>query len=223
MQRTRTSFVSLIGLLALSGCLGDPFSSEGSKPGLGNSTAMPTGTPFVLPAGLELEKKPHSYSYYEDEYCPDVEEVEIHGSGFLVTLCFLFRNTTQEPIDLVLPPGLIFISESTDLQNGLLTELVTVEIPPSTVMPVVVASYCANSSRSAPGGGDLYSIGPITDDPDVLELLAMLDGLDLPGKSLYASPEEINAITTVQAAVWDVTSNGELEETTRAALEALLK
>lgn len=67
------------------GCDGAVVDS-GEKPGLGDSTASPTGTPFTLPPGLELDEQPRGYSFYGDERCPDIDEALVHGSGGLVTL-----------------------------------------------------------------------------------------------------------------------------------------
>lgn len=216
-----SSVLSLVTLLALAGCDGAVVDS-GEKPGLGDSTASPTGTPFTLPPGLELDEQPRGYSFYGDERCPDIDEALVHGSGGLVTLCLSFRNTTSDPIELVLPPGLIFVSKSLDLQNGLLTEPVGLLIPPESVESIVVATYCANLFRSVPGGGEEYSIGPITDDPDLLELLEILGGVDLPSR--YDDSEDAEYVAeTVQGAVWDITDWGGLTDETRAELEAIVE
>lgn len=157
--------------------------SAGEIAGFGDSFVLPTGEPWVLPEGIELVTTIRSYNPLDPETCkrPDEETPKQLGipTG-QVRVCLQFLNTDQRrPIDVQLPPGLVVISESQKNQNGLVVQQVTLEVPSSEYLFAPILADCLNSSRSAPGIGDLYRIGPVTDVPDIQEALRLLADKDL--------------------------------------------
>lgn len=151
--------------------------AAGELPGFGDSEAEPVGTPFALPEGVELTIV--SYNPFDPEACkaPDAEtRPEPHGPEGLVRLCLQFTNSGG-PIRISWPPGLIFVSESVNTQNGLLVEGMEIEVP--TVLLVSLMADCMNGSRSAPGGGVIYKLGPVAQHPPIQEALRLLADKDL--------------------------------------------
>lgn len=153
-------------------------------PGFGDSNAMPRGTPFTLPEGLELTII--SYNPFDVENTckrpgaePDEEALPEEGLNVgLVRVCFQFRNTTREPINVELPPGLIVVSSSRDVQHGLLFEQLKLEVPAEQDLYAPIKGDCMNVNRSAPGIGIPYELGPITDSEDIREALGLMAGAD---------------------------------------------
>lgn len=184
---------------------------KSAGPGLGSSTAQPQGAPFSLPAGLTLETPIKSYSPEDPVDCDDKFRNEAKGSGEDVTLCLIFNNTTGGPITLTLPPGLIFVSKDADIQNGLLAQRVTIEVPAGERYFVPLFSYCANLPRSTTGVGEDYSLGPVIDLPAFKELYALLEGKTL----------ERPDVAPIQVAVTHLTDGDGLSDADRAALKAL--
>jgi len=153
-------------------------------PGFGDSEARPTGTPFKLPEGLELTVV--SYNPFDPDTCkrPDADPAEeappAQGlAAGQVNLCLQFRNTTRQRIDVDLPPGLVWISSSQENQNGMFFERMQLEVPSEQYLFAPIKGDCLNPSRSAPGPGIPYEIGPLTDSRDIREALGLMAGADL--------------------------------------------
>ncbi|RKH08294.1 hypothetical protein D7V97_19975 [Corallococcus sp. CA053C] len=180
-------------------------------PGLGSSTAQPEGAPFTLPAGLTLETPIKSYSPEDPVDCDNKFRNEGKGSGEDVTLCLIFNNTTGGPITLTLPPGLIFVSKDGDIQNGLLAQRVTIEVPAGGRFFVPMFTYCANQPRSTSGIGQAYALGPVIEYPAFKEMYSLLEGKTL----------ERPDVAPIQVAVSHLTSGEGLSASDRAALKAL--
>lgn len=152
-------------------------------PGFGDSTARPTGTPFVLPEGLELTIV--SYNPFDPDGCkrpgaePDEETPPAggHVTG-QVNVCLQFKNNTFGPITVVLPPGIMVESSSQKHQHGILFEELEIEVFIGEYM-VSLQADCMNASRSAPGPGIPYDLGPVTDNRHIREALGLMAGADL--------------------------------------------
>lgn len=190
--------------------LGGEEGSGSSGPGLGDSTADPVGVPFTLPEGIELARRIQAATLdcWPDE---ELNRFEMKGSGLLVNVCLAFRNTTAEPIEITLPPGLIFTSESIETQNGLLVIPVTVEIPGESVWVLPLHTHCTNEGRHAPEDGiDVYRMEVVTDHAG---LLGLIDRMEAAGKNT-----DVWGDWQAQMAIWDVTSGRPTSEETEAWL-----
>jgi hypothetical protein len=203
---------ALVVLAVCGGCGGDtgPDNPGQTRPGMGPSKARPEGTAYTLPAGVQLEQPIKGYDFF----CvpEEQEEKEEKGSGGMVRLCLRFTNTTSQPITVTLPPGLIFISDKETTQNGLLIQVVTLEIPAQQQLFVPLYLYCLNKDRDiTKGPQDTYSLGPVTQDGALRELLGLVQNKPLP----------LIDQGTVQAALWNITDGQGLTAADRDAISRL--
>jgi hypothetical protein len=182
--------------------------STGTHAGMGASSAAPTGQPLALPPGVQLEKPIKG----ENADCvpKDQKDTPRTGSGGYVHLCLGFRNSTALPITVVLPPGLIFVSDDQAYQNGILLQVTTIEVPAgSAVYYVPLFLYCLNEGRMPTvGPQNTYSTGPVSDDGAVLELLSLLKDKPLP----------LLTDLTAQEALWHITDGDGLTQDDRSAI-----
>jgi len=179
--------------------------------GMGDSTAAPTGAAWTWPNGVQVSDPIKG----DDPFCVPPEQAATPpvGHGGLVRLCLGFHNTGLVPVTVTLPPGLIFVSNSLEGQNGLVLTLTTIVVPvTSTTFHVPVYLYCLNLGRhNTAGAQDTYEPGPVTDDPSVLELLALLQGKQVTPAFDFK----------LQQILWDITENGGLTQEDRDAIAAL--
>lgn len=210
----------LLGMLLLASCSDGGGENNGpddggntnppaTRAGMGPSTARPMGTAYTLPAGLQLKEPIDGFDKFEC-YRDEQKDRPERGDGGLVRLCLQFTNTTQQPITVRFPEGLIFISLSDETQNGLLLKLETFEVPPGPYS-VDLLLACLNANRDVTAPGDDYTLGPVTTDPDVKELLDLVKD-----KELTADTSPI-----VQNALWNITDHEGLTPQDRANLNGL--
>ncbi|MBJ6761228.1 hypothetical protein JGU66_10670 [Myxococcaceae bacterium JPH2] len=175
------------------------------RPGMGTSTKPPEGAPFTLPAGVEwINPTIKSYNAVFPEKCHDKKESDGRGSGDLVRLCLALRNTTTQLVRVTFPAGMIFISESLDVQNGVLVQGETVELPPTQEFYVPLFLYCLNSDRSGSYPDDEFRPGPITQYKDFLDFFTLLANKKLPPSS-----------AELQQAVWHLSTGDGLSDKDR--------
>lgn len=144
------------------------------RPGLGKSTDTPEGLPLELPEGLMLESPIYGYAPEDPWKCDDKYDDEAYGHGALVRLCLIFNNTTGEAITVNLPPGLLFVSRNLQVQNGILTQRISFEVPAGTRFFAPIFMYCTNSPRRSSSDQDEYDVGPVTQYEDFQELFSLL-------------------------------------------------
>jgi len=188
----RSLMVSRLRVLVIAGVLAvaalpSPADAKEDPAGFGDSLETPDGEPFRLPEGLELTII--SYNHFDTESSckrPDApaEEPPLEDMGLglgEVPLCFQFRNATDQNISVRLPPGLILVSENRKFQNGLLVQSVELEVPSNQYLFAPIKTDCMNSSRNMPGLGFPYTLGPVTRERNVHEVLDLLADRDLSG------------------------------------------
>ncbi|RJS16509.1 hypothetical protein DRW03_29840 [Corallococcus sp. H22C18031201] len=181
------------------------------RPGMGVSTKPPEGAPFSLPAGVEwINPIIKSYNAVFPEKCHDKKESDGRGSGDLVRLCLALRNTTTQIIHVSFPSGMIFISESLDVQNGILIQGETVELPPGQDFYVPLFMYCLNPDRTGSFPDDEFRPGPITQYKDFQDFFAQLANKKLPLGSM-----------DLQHAVWNLADGIGLDEKDRTTINGL--
>lgn len=178
-------------------------------PGIGRSKAAPQGPTFVLPDGVTLQTPIKSFYLEDPRDCDEKDEGD--GTGGDVTVCLIFQNHTNAPITVTLPPGLLIVSSSDKIQNGLLVQTVSIEVPAGERYFAPLLLHCVNQDRETSGVGDDFALGPVLDLPAFQELYALIEGKTIARKDTV--PVGV-AVTRL--------SNGEaLRPSDRAALQAL--
>lgn len=143
----------------------------------------PEGAPLTLPAGLTFsEALPAQVNGDPEEECTFREDGEerVSGIGTSVILCVSFRNSTPAPINLTLPPGLIFVSRNRGTQNGMLSGRVKMLIPPNTMYFHQLNLHCMNTGRkTSTNFSDPFDLGPVTNVKAAQELFDFLEDKDI--------------------------------------------
>ncbi|RKG95511.1 hypothetical protein D7X32_38855 [Corallococcus carmarthensis] len=181
------------------------------RPGLGRDESAPQGTAFTLPKGIELEQPIKGYNDPDPTDCDDKYEDEAKGQGELVRLCLIFRNTTNGPITLQLPPGLIFVSRNRAVQNGMLAQRVAIEVPAGARYFQPLFLYCVNSERDPSNPDESFDMGPVTQYQDFQDLFRLLET-----KTVTSSNFAI-----VQQAMTELSDGNALPSNIRSQIEAL--
>lgn len=148
---------------------------EHYRPGLDRSDAEPEGLLFTLPDGLTLEQPIAGYNDPDPSDCDNKFEDAAKGQGELVRLCLIFRNTTNRPITVQLPPGLIFVSRNRSVQNGMLAQRVAIEVPAGERYFQPLFLYCVNRERQPSSPEENYDMGPVIQYEDFQELFRLLE------------------------------------------------
>ncbi|RKG66360.1 hypothetical protein D7W79_36710, partial [Corallococcus exercitus] len=180
-------------------------------PGLGFSKDDPTGQAFTLPAGLTLESPIIAWSPENPVDCDEKYSDEAKGTGEEVRVCLIFRNTTNAPITVTLPPGTVLVATNDDVQNGITVQTITIEVPPGERYFAPMFAYCANQDRSTTGLGDRYVLGPTVQYKDFQDMFSLLAGKKLSRE----------AAGHVQGVVHHVSQGEGLSAADRALLQGL--
>lgn len=201
------------------------------RPGLGDDPGLPRGTALRLPPGVAVSGP--VLGAYDAAECGG----QVRGTGEAVTACLPLCNVNAQPVRVRLPAGLVLVSKSASrYQNGLLVEPVEVDVPPTPCggggtpldkdpreldregpppkpqgFMVALRLFCLNESMAPSETGVPYAVGLVTDDPDLLALLAKLSGKRLDG----------DAPVAIQRAVYSITEGGGLSASDQKAIAGL--
>ena len=201
MHLHRPAFFFAIVILAAA-CGGD--SSTGPKPPA-LPFDRPTGAVFALPAGVTSDgalKGP-------DASCDAATRVGF--SAQLVEVCVTLHNSTTSTITTTFPAGIVLISKSADVQNGTQVQPMVVPVRAGSDTTVVLELYCVNLSRHATAPGDEYTLGVVSDNAGLREIITILASKVVDESSVW----------NVQDAIWEVSDGGGLTAATRTNLQAL--
>jgi hypothetical protein len=200
-----------------------PIGSSKNRPGLGNSAGLPEGVDLQLPPCVRIVDRPN--------YRFNVNETKIYGFTETFYVPVSFVNTCADPATVELNDGLILISEFQEGQNGLLVERVRVNVPPSHIngggaadtTTIYLAVSCLNEKKAPPISrfspdyniGDFgYRVGKVTNDPNLLQFLALLKdktGLRVSSFILNHPPDPDQETplrkmyAEIQGALWEIT------------------
>jgi len=202
------------------------------RPGLGEDPGVPSGAPLRLPAGVAVSAP--ILGVEDPAECAGAA----HGSGYNVLVCLPLCNATAAPARVRLPAGLTVVSKSASrYQNGILLEEVVIDVPPTPCGPggipidedpeelearggpprvasafqVALNLFCLNEERAPSETRLPYALGAVTDDSDLLDLIARVRGREL-------DEEEAGIL---QTAIYSITEGRGLTPADRAALAAL--
>ena len=243
----RTAMLLLAATLLMAGCSKNNSISTQTTPGIdsvipgpvtaagyGRSTQPMTGPYWQLPAGVQLTDSIHEYSYCW-AFAPytQVPRKEWKGLPLGFTFCLSLHNNSTQPITIVFPPELVFISTSSKHQNVLVIDLGTVLLEAGGVKTIVAQASCLNQDRDVPEafqeGTDkflAYSFGPsqlpaaLQEVADILKPkhISMNDVLKADGSF---DSEKMAKYIVIQQAVWEVTDKNGLTGATRKKLQDL--
>jgi len=172
--------------------------APGNIEGMGEAGGTPSGTLFVLPAGIQIVGSISgdyaSVLYPEsavDKRDPSsMRQLALaqaqrsaatrapagvleRGCGSCVTVVIELRNTTSAATDVIFPAGLVFVSSSGTDQNGLTLKKTQVTVPGGGSVKVVLYTFCCNLHRDLPGETSVYNPPVVSDSPTVLDLCGL--------------------------------------------------
>ncbi len=102
----------------------DRIGSVKHLPGFGDTSGLPEGTPFRMPAGLHLVKRP------DHRFDPDIRKLKGNMNTFYVDI-HVVADSTWGGGELVFPKGLVMLNISpSKIQNGMLMGRVRINVPP---------------------------------------------------------------------------------------------
>lgn len=167
----------------------------GHIPGMGQAGGELQGTPFTLPATIEVVGQLKGRHDRPDSYC------QITGSCGVVTIEVKLANHSEKDTVLILPAGLTFISENLEDQNGILLQEGSLRIAAGDTCRSVILCYCINAERHASSEESRYRWGPVTNAAPMLELIRLVKNKKLPADI----NDDTNAsVLLVQGAVWNI-------------------
>ena len=224
-QKTlRLLTVFILGLSIISGCVKDDDMSDDDSTtdyvpakGFAESNEEPEGSALVLPEGLSFEGI-EPYDILDETDCNGQPRVGAPAEG-CVPLCLLFRNTSQHPVTLQLRPGLIFISKEIKIQNGILIQKVSKEIPAKQYLYVPIRAQCINPGRFFPGVGDAFRMGPVTQNGPMLDLIKKLATKNLTVTGDINIDADVAA--KIQSLVFSVARKGKMDDFDKSVFDQL--
>ncbi|NML23222.1 hypothetical protein HHL16_20255 [Pseudoflavitalea sp. G-6-1-2] len=201
-----------------------------NQPGIGPTPGTPNGTPFVLPPGVRLVDRPNF------RFDPDLKRLHGNANAFYVALHFVNDSTKGDKL-IELPDALVMLSAaSARYQNGMLMDRIRITIPANGQGPggtndtttIYVGVICLNENLPNPfmenphPDAEMYPIADgtfrpfvVSNDPNLLKLIKLLQGYDLSLKRHYTvpegnaeeQPEDQKIYTLIQQMVWKITDD----------------
>lgn len=166
--------------------------------GLGKDTRPPKGKKIVLPRGTQITR-------IRGAKGPRAPGPIVGSGAGYVDLDLEFEVNARAI--LTFPAGFVMISKATNLQNGILVQVVTIALSRAR-RSFRLRMYCANQTRDLPTAGADYEFGVVVETPGLRQLFDLLAGkrIDEPSSKL------------VQDAVWAITDGDGLDAETRKKL-----
>ena len=159
---------------------------------------------------------PPQFNGCSDFDCPIA--TNLGNAPYLVNVVVEISNPGPTPVELVIPAGQTFIASPDLYQNGIALERLAATIYPGTTVRFVLFLFCIEQAGDGSNIGTRFTLGPITSDPQLLDLIGMVkDKLGASHDPMHIKSE------AVQSAVWEITDgSGALSATGRRLLVALL-
>jgi len=231
----------LCSVLVLSACSKDDDDKKneavnypaGEIPGLGEEPGELTGTPFKLPAGIEMQgiikglsssimpfstPVESSTGIFQKKEKSLVEKQQISlrasakaeivvGSGHFVRVLILLNNNNDRDTEITFPAGLIVRALSSKNQNGVLLKKTSVTVPKKGSLAIGLVMYCGNSHRSPSGSSDEYEWGVITDSQLILDLCDRLKNKKINFEEFNSSNYDTfsEQVNRLQSILWSLT------------------
>lgn len=154
----------------------------------------PKGTAFQLNPAISVARL--------DAYTPYANPRGLFQLG-------LYCRSTGDTVCDTLVAGLFFIPRSKSVQAIIILKPHIIRVGPAdTILPI--GGFCCHSGRDAPDSGDLFEIGPVTNNSKFEQLIELVRDKDITYN-----------LSMVQMAVWDITDNNRLSQTYIDQINAL--
>jgi hypothetical protein len=213
--RNGVAALALVVGLAVAGCSsstastgtsGSSGASATCKTGTEAPYATPAGTPFTLPAAITVEG---DLSSDIDVHCAGKTALE--NASDLDFVCIGLRNTTAADVALTFPAGLTFVAKTVTTQNGMTIHSHDVTVPASSVRYFYFRLASLNQACDAAGTQDVYTVGNVTNDAKLVEILGLARTKKIDG--------DVGA-EVVGRMIWDVTDGNGITAEHRSQLAA---
>jgi len=185
------------------------------EPGLGTSTALPTGDTFIFPNGIVLTDSILVISGY---YNCSSDTNRVIGLGSYVELLVPLRNTTTDTIYFTFPGGLICISDVIADQNGFLLQSYNVKVPPLTDWCFTLQLSCLNLSRHIPDDRTGYTRLLVTNSSKLNELVQIMN---LKTILRYTNSNTYWYSSRLQDIIWTLCDDGTFSDEDRAYMNSI--
>ncbi len=126
-----------------------------------------------------------------------------------VRIFLTLENTTSNAQTVVIPACFTFVSAQGNTQDGLSIWRREITIAPGVKTRILLGTYCMNNERSAPHGGESYTLGGTSGLQDLKKLCEIL------------RDRVFDSNSSIQSMVWRVTSGGRLTEADLTELRAI--
>lgn len=163
---------------------------------LKNKDFEPSGDAYTLNPGIELIRIQKSLIRYNP------------AGAF--SFDFICRSKSSRTETANLPAGLFFLAPTQKVHNTIIVKDLPISVT-SEIDTFTIGVFSVNEFRVPPGEADFYSLGPITDHPDLLRIIEIVKN-----KRLDASN-----VMTVQNAIYQVTSGDSLSSVMVESLNRL--
>ena len=206
-MRSRLYIIGTIALFIITSCVPQPATiATNGADGFGASNKPITGTPWVLPSGVNI-----NFGILTSPANGD--PVSYTSSQLDGTLDFylIFRNSNSQPVTIKFPPGLIFPSCDTILQNSIIVQADSIIVAADSTYYLEMSTFCINDHRTF-YYGQTYGTPLVSDNANLTPLLQLIAT-----KKYVASEVDVNIL---QQAIWDVADSGKLNNADMAAISA---
>lgn len=183
---------------------GDTASGGDCKTGTNAPFANPAGTPFTLPAGVELAGE---ISGDIEAGCGSQKPVEYGGD--LLPACVPLKNTTGADITVRIPAGLTFIAKDPKTQNGIVLQDHDLVVPAQSTVVFHFRFFCLNEHCVFGSKADRFTFGNVTNHTGLLEIIGIARKKRI--------EQGVGAFVFGQL-VWDVTDHDGITDEHRALL-----
>ena len=118
---------------------------------------------------------------------PDINVVSITGDPDInnmgpMTIAFKTVSRTSSIESDVLPAGLLLVRRNNQTQHLLFLKDQPVTAQTSTTK-TLVGTFCCNKHRAIPDAGDTFDLGPVTDNPELQQIVSLVKSKDVSNSS----------------------------------------
>ena len=141
----------------------------------------PTGTPYTLNSDIELIRIQESQLNYNPT-----------GAFSIDFICRSKSNSTETA---TLPAGLFFLNQNPKVQNLIIVKDFGISVS-NNVKTFTLGAFSVNEFKSVPSDSDFYTLGPVTDNPDLQTIINIVIGKKLSASNVLTVQRAINQVTS---------------------------